>query len=923
VPPEWDGIHDVEEVQGSEGEVEASSNVTELANPPVAWDLLVKHYKIGDKLGEGTFGVVRDCWKLSDPIKKVHAVKYIDKAAQDKDMILLETNMIQQLDHDNVVKCLDVFNEPCFMCIVMEKWEGRDVVSRLIEYTEAGKEVPEPCVSNLVRQMMASLAYIHAKTIVHRDVKMDNYLLDRPVLDDLNVRVALSDFGCATYLPSGERLDESVGTKVYKSPEFIMEDYDHKVDVWAVGVSMYALLAGTLPFETERAILQVRPSYPDFVGQCCLDLLKQLLLKNDDSRPCSGEALAHPFLAQAQIGPGDHIRKAPSLAASTKSIKHLAVRNEVVDESIVERREVLMARIIGACAGKEQGPPIIAKDFRVHLGNGGAKESRLFSWWSPEEVLQTLSGHLPKSLSSARSSRQIFGSQRHSRLAGYGSPYLMDIAWTPQVVEDLLLRHKVDVNLYGTGTARTVEAVADEIRKGDAVLMQDGSRHKKLVRLVDSVVLQIDFDFADSTGYEQRLLSHRGVKRLVLISNSASQEHEGLGSRLPCAQRRPHETTRQVALRLLDSELQMPGCEFTLNYEGADRVEAVEHSDQYPSLPTIKRRHIIPGKLKVLDPVVARTVGLGVGCIEEFPNSARNKEILINFSQAVGDFAWWTPNYCKSRRVSLINAHASQNLGKFSALVRVPLHFSEAIVSRLLWSYGFDTSKFGPDAPDRLTKLAAELSKGESRLCELKGKVVRVASVVLMRIEDTTTGRTLVEVEHVGSDGSSKDTKRLPGLKLRPQEDLHDAIARLVKQRLQLDLTAVRVLQGKTEVIEEERESDDYPGFQTLYRMHLVTAEVTTASVADSSTPTCPETEATACPPSDGVMDVSDQDSQVGDPSQVVDEITEMPGGIGSQQLSAEDESVRKLKRKGLTKVRDRDGRVRKPKTRKASMQKH
>jgi len=198
-----------------------------------------------------------------------------------------------------------------------------------------------------------------------------------------------------------------------------------------------------------------------------------------------------------------------------------------------------------------------------------------------------------------------------------------------------------------------------------------------------------------------------------------------------------------------------------------------------------------------------------------------------------------------------------------------------------------------------------------------------VASVVLMRIEDTTTGRTLVEVEHVGSDGSSKDTKRLPGLKLRPQEDLHDAIARLVKQRLQLDLTAVRVLQGKTEVIEEERESDDYPGFQTLYRMHLVTAEVTTASVADSSTPTCPETEATACPPSDGVMDVSDQDSQVGDPSQVVDEITEMPGGIGSQQLSAEDESVRKLKRKGLTKVRDRDGRVRKPKTRKASMQKH
>jgi len=427
-----------------------------------------------------------------------------------------------------------------------------------------------------------------------------------------------------------------------------------------------------------------------------------------------------------------------------------------------------------------------------------------------------------------------------------------------------------------------------------------------------------------STGYDRELLNQTGVKRLVLICHSADLDSQGMSSRLPCAKRRPHETTRQVALRLLDSELQMPGCEFTLNYEGADRVEAVEHSDHYPSLPTIKRRHIIPGKLKVLDPAVARTLGLGIGCVEQPSTNAKSKEILINFSQVVGDFAWWTPSHCRSRRVSLINAHASQNLGKFSALVRVPLNFSEAIVSRLLWSYGFDTSRFGLSTAETLAKLAAELSKGESTLCELKGKVVRVASVVLMHIEDTTTGRTLVEVEHVSSDGNSKDTKRLPGLKLRPQEDLHDAIARLVKQRLQLDLTAVRVLQGKTEVVEEERESDDYPGFPTLYRLHLVTAEVTTTNLADSVTPTCPETEATACPPSDAIFDASDQDSQSGEDHLVVDDFNEVQDDARPQQFAGEDgELARKPKRQGPMKVRDRDGRVRKPKARKGSMRKH
>jgi len=262
-------------------------------------DVLSKRYVLGNEIGKGTFGIVYECFKKSDESQTAYAVKYIDKVAQENDLIALETKMLQELDHPNVVKCLDVFDEKEYMCIVMEKWDGNDVVSRLIEHTERDDDLREEAVAHLVKQMLSSLVYLHAHGVIHRDVKMDNFLIDKRSLDDTASRLALSDFGCAKYLKLGERCEESVGTKVYKSPEFIMEDYCHKVDVWAVGVSMYGLLNGSLPFFDESAVLQSRPLMPKGLTKPCLALLKRLMMKNEARRPQAEEALLDPFLVDA------------------------------------------------------------------------------------------------------------------------------------------------------------------------------------------------------------------------------------------------------------------------------------------------------------------------------------------------------------------------------------------------------------------------------------------------------------------------------------------------------------------------------------------------------------------------------------------------------------------------------------------------
>lgn len=156
-------------------------------------------------------------------------------------------------------------------------------------------------VQKTFTQLVGAVCYVHQQQCVHRDLKLENILLDK------HENVKLCDFGFTReYEGKANYLQTFCGTICYSAPEMLKgEKYaGEKVDVWSLGVILYALLCGELPFdddddgETRRKILIEEPKYPEYIAADALSLLKLLLSKRPLKRPSLPEILAHPFLAE-------------------------------------------------------------------------------------------------------------------------------------------------------------------------------------------------------------------------------------------------------------------------------------------------------------------------------------------------------------------------------------------------------------------------------------------------------------------------------------------------------------------------------------------------------------------------------------------------------------------------------------------------
>merc|ERR1712226_1002266 len=121
--------------------------------------------------------------------------------------------------------------------------------------------------------MLEAVAYLHGCNVAHRDVKADNFLLDRDVLSDPNCRLVLADFGHATRFSEGERWSGRSGTDFYWSPEVYDKNYGPKVDVWSIGVIMCLMLDGCFPFGDEAEARHSDVELPTEVPADCVDLV--------------------------------------------------------------------------------------------------------------------------------------------------------------------------------------------------------------------------------------------------------------------------------------------------------------------------------------------------------------------------------------------------------------------------------------------------------------------------------------------------------------------------------------------------------------------------------------------------------------------------------------------------------------------------
>ena len=202
-------------------------------------------------LGKGAFSTVYDAKSLKDGDSNANvAIKCIPKGTlthDDKLAITDEATILQSLDHPNIIKLVDFFEEPNSFFFVTEKVEGGELFDRIVE-----KEYyNEKTARDAMRALLNSVEYMHGKRIVHSDLKPENLLLISKKNDAL---LKIADFGFAATCDDNANdgygdLKRQCGTPSYVAPEVLFRhDYGTKVDMWSIGVILYILLSGYPPF---------------------------------------------------------------------------------------------------------------------------------------------------------------------------------------------------------------------------------------------------------------------------------------------------------------------------------------------------------------------------------------------------------------------------------------------------------------------------------------------------------------------------------------------------------------------------------------------------------------------------------------------------------------------------------------------------
>ncbi|KAK5163796.1 uncharacterized protein LTR77_010470 [Saxophila tyrrhenica] len=316
-------------------------------------------YILGQTLGEGEFGKVKMGWKKDSTVQV--AIKLIKKDQVQGNptrlpKIYREIGILRDLQHPNIVRLHEFVETERHMGIILEYASGGE----LFDYILNHRYLKDPAARRLFAQLVSGVGYLHKKGIVHRDLKLENLLLDR------NKNIIITDFGFANNFNPNDELDEetekrigdkdfakrqgldvvnaqgnrrgdlmqtSCGSPCYAAPELVVSDglyTGRKVDVWSCGVILYAMLAGYLPFDDDPAnpegdninllykyIVSTPLTFPEYVTPHARDLLRRILVPNPRLRADLFEVARHSWLSEYSHVVG-------FIGSSTKSDRDIA-----------------------------------------------------------------------------------------------------------------------------------------------------------------------------------------------------------------------------------------------------------------------------------------------------------------------------------------------------------------------------------------------------------------------------------------------------------------------------------------------------------------------------------------------------------------------------------------------------------------------
>ena len=307
---------------GNEDKEEKKENLEEIKG---------KYYK-GKKIGEGHYGECFEFISIKDS-KEIYAGKIIDKnklkGEKSLENIINEIKIQNSLDYPKIVKVEDKLEDDKNVFIVMELCQNK-TLRNLIQKRKHLTELEVQCY---MFQIIQGLKYMHYRRIIHRDLKPENIFLD----DKSDLKIG--DFGYAVKLSSKDEKRKSIlGTIFYCAPEVIdrknYDGYSFKADIWSLGVIMYNLLTGILPFfdtndNIYSKIINGSFSFPDDIeiGKAAKDLIKQILEVNPKKRPDLNQILSHEFF---------HMNKFPK----SLSLKDDFDKNDFGKEKDLDKSEI-------------------------------------------------------------------------------------------------------------------------------------------------------------------------------------------------------------------------------------------------------------------------------------------------------------------------------------------------------------------------------------------------------------------------------------------------------------------------------------------------------------------------------------------------------------------------------------------------------
>ena len=255
----------------------------------------VAQFKMGDQLGEGSFGVVRLATHILTGERV--AVKILERSRireqKDKVRIEREIRILKSLNHLNIIKLYSVIETNTTQYLIQEYASGKE----LAEYIFSKKKLDDKEACRYFQQIISGIEYIHKLQIAHRDLKPENMLLTA------SKDIKIVDFGLSNTYKKGELLATACGSPCYAAPEMLSgKKYRGiTVDIWSCGIILYVMLCGCLPFEDNnneglyKKIIAGKFTIPDAVSKSGKDLIKKILETNPKKRITIPEIKKHKW----------------------------------------------------------------------------------------------------------------------------------------------------------------------------------------------------------------------------------------------------------------------------------------------------------------------------------------------------------------------------------------------------------------------------------------------------------------------------------------------------------------------------------------------------------------------------------------------------------------------------------------------------